>query len=554
MSGMLKLMALLLLLSHAVAQAALTMKTDRLELSEGETFTLSVVGDSDMEPDWSPLERDFEILGRSTSSQMSIINGQVSRSRQWQLTLSPKRTGQLTVPSLQAGQQRSKPLMIDVLKAGASSGKSRDLFIEVEATPRDPFVQAQVIYTVRLLHAVTIREGALSEPKGDNLVVERLGEDRNYTLRRQGRLYQVTERRYALFPQASGNLTLPGVVFQGQVLSGQPGARHDPFNRFFQQPATRPVRLRSNTVPLEVKPRQSSSGNWLPASKVVLTEQWAPASPEFRVGEPVTRSIRLEAHGLTAAQLPALALTPPDGIKQYADQPLLETRSGNDTLIGVREEKLAVVPEREGMLMLPEVKLSWWDTGLSRQRHAILPPQEIEVLPARHSAPSLPPAVAASPLPAPTGGLPAPSGADPWRWLSAFFALAWLLTLGLWWRQRSPSPASGDVANGDDSLKSRYRHLRKACHEGDAAAVKEALLAWARARWPDEAVASLPAMARRLDLPAQTFAQLEAILYANAPQEFDGPTLWCQLDEKLTTGKETAAKSPTGLPELYPPF
>ncbi|MEZ5581408.1 MAG: hypothetical protein R3F37_00205 [Candidatus Competibacteraceae bacterium] len=88
--------------------------------------------------------------------------------------------------------------------------------IEVQAEPADPYVQAQVQYTVRLLFAVPLLDGSLDAPQPANAVVERLGDDVSYETQRNGRRYRVIERRYALFAQRSG-ADDSALEFQGRV-------------------------------------------------------------------------------------------------------------------------------------------------------------------------------------------------------------------------------------------------------------------------------------------------------------------------------------------------
>ncbi|MEI6415423.1 MAG: BatD family protein, partial [Pseudomonadota bacterium] len=265
------LLILLALLGYStlVEAGGLEVHLDRTRVAADETLNLSVIAPSDSQgsPDFSPLTTDFEILDQAESTRMSIINGRASGSREWRLVLAPKRTGQLTIPSLPLGQTRSSPLSLEVLPAaaptGSSSGEAKPLMLEVEADSRPPMVQGLVRYTVRILSRVPLRQAGLSEPKAGDALIERLGEDRHATLRRDGWEYQVTERRYALFPQHSGPLKIESPVLTAQLPGQQtPRGGHsgfgllggqDPFADLFER--TRPVRLQDRLITLEVQPQ-----------------------------------------------------------------------------------------------------------------------------------------------------------------------------------------------------------------------------------------------------------------------------------------------------------
>jgi hypothetical protein len=97
-------------------------------------------------------------------------------------------------------------------------------------------VQQQVPVVVRLYSAVPIRGGELSAPSADGAVLERLGEDSQYRTQRNGRDYQVIERRFSLSPQRSGELRIAPVQFEGELMSTGRAAASDRFGRLFNDP------------------------------------------------------------------------------------------------------------------------------------------------------------------------------------------------------------------------------------------------------------------------------------------------------------------------------
>ncbi len=74
---------------------------------------------------------------------------------------------------------------------------------------------------------------------------------------------------------------------------------------------------------------------------------------EIRVGDPVTRTIRLQAQGLGFEQLPELNLTAPEGAEIYPDKPDTRTRDDGTWLYGERVRKFAFVPTKPGTLTIP---------------------------------------------------------------------------------------------------------------------------------------------------------------------------------------------------------
>lgn len=585
-----------------VLAAGLDASLDRTRIPEGDSLTLQLSAPSDAQGnlDLTPLAQDFDLLNQSQGTQMRIINGHAEGSRQWQLRLAPKRVGSLTVPSLTLGNLVSKPLTLEVLPAAqaAAAGEARPVLVEVEANTLEPLVQGQVLYQVRILARVPLRQASLTDPKAGDALVERLGEDKNYRTQRDGQSYQVIERRYAIFPQRSGALAIEPPLLTAQIPDSG-GRRSSPRDRFGRDPfadldnlfgqdpfanlggglfeSTRQIQLRGQNLTLNVKPQPPGGGSpWLPAESLQLTETWSPEPPQWRVGEPVTRTLAITVQGLSAAQLPDLNPPVPEGIRAYPDQPQAESRSEGDALVAQKVVKIALVPAREGHFTLPEVRLSWWDTQAGQARQAVLPARTLTVAPGAGQAPQPAPAPSAAPavpVPAPVAGAavpPAPvepkpdapaAPADrldsgPWPWVAAGLAGLWLATLLTWWweRRRRGAPAV-DAPASAPGLRQAKRRLELACRAGDPHAARAALLDWGRARWPDAPPRSLEGLGARLGPGAsEELDALNRVLYGQDGTHWQGSPAWTRLAAALVASGDPpgSATQDVGLPPLYP--
>jgi len=583
---------LLILLSAlppaGAAQAArLTAQLDRNRVGEGDTvqLILEMPGQVSERPDTGPLQKDFEVLGVSTGSRVSIVNGHTDSRTTWTISLSPRHTGRLTIPPLQVGGSRSQPLTLEVSKAAIAAGDA-DILIESEVSPESPYVQAQVIYTLRLLYAVNISSGQLSEPKAENALIRKLGKDRNYTTHRHGRRYQVVERRYALFPQASGRLELAAPRFSGEIPDTR-RRRRSPFDSFFGNDPffgrdpfddlltpTRRVRAHGKPTVLQVRPRPDAArgAHWLPAQRLTLKGKWEPDGGQVQAGEPVTLVVDLQAKGLTGGQLPSLAPQKVEGFEVYPDQAERNTDSDDNGVVGSLHQKIAFIPQRSGRLTLPAISLSWWDIGADQQRSVSLPARIIQVAPASNRPASPPPpqthnapaparsprtlpGAAAAPAPGAPPASPWPATAGVWPWISAALASGWLATLLLWWwraRHRSRSrPASPEEPRTPSASAARKQFLT-ACKSGDPGRARQALLAWATAHWPANPPRGLEALADRLDDPRlkTELARLDRVIY-RGERNWDGSWLASRLRHLPTTSGERQEER-QGLPPLYP--
>jgi hypothetical protein len=321
------------------------------------------------------------------------------------------------------------------------------------------------------------------------------------------------------------------------------------------------VAARSQDIRLDVRAQPSAwtGGAWLPAASLLLKDE-GELPTELHVGDPVTRTIRLQAQGLAFEQLPELELKAPEGADLYPDKADTRTRDDGEWLYGERVRKFAFVPQRPGTLVLPGLRVQWWDTANDRMQTSELPAREIRVLPAL-GTPAAAPDAKSSPMEAPRsqGHAPLPeSAASPdWRVLAGVGFGLWLLTLAAWalHARRHPHPdrARAATATPRATGSAQRAAFLGACALGDLAGSERALVAWARAERPQ--IRNAGALAAALDDPAQrdAIAALQRVRYAAAPAQ----GLASQLADAFRAGfawrPPAAAMQASPLPELYPP-
>lgn len=520
------------------AWAAVTASVSSDVVASGETLQLRLKSEGSVDgmPDLDPLKKDFDVLGSSSGSSVQLINGRISAQKQVTVLLSPKRDGKVQIPPLRWGNDTTGAIEITVGGSGETrtqdphaARESSRVFITTSVDQKQPYVQAAVVLTVRLYANQSLYEPSLDLSANSDVLVKQLGEDVSSTEKRDGRHYQVIERKYLLFPQRSGELSLDGPVLDAQVQATDGG---DPFSGMFwrgMMNATRPLRLRGKPIALNVLPRpaNATAANWMPARKVTLKEAWRPETTTIRVGEPLTRHLHLGALGLTSDQLPDLdTLMPvPEGLKVYPDQSSGADNVQGDSVYGSRDQDIALIASRPGRYELPPVRVTWWNTAKNAAQEVSLPARTLEVLPApggvtgsgnaigtagvvlSSSEKSEPP-----PQSTPDGNVQvtvpsAVSDALPWKWISMALALLWLVTLVAWWitwkRSRAPrqkktrgeaSATSGPVVGAN-----AFRAVKRACKSNDAPAARKHLLAWASSVWPTAAPTGLNELARRLE-------------------------------------------------------
>lgn len=518
-------------LSVALSAAEITAKLDRDSIVEGETVTLVIQTDDpkqSLETDLDALQTDFHLIDQRSETQMSIVNGRQSATVRLLLTLEPKRTGKLTIPGLQfRGGDRTSPKLLTVDKAPElAPGEQPPVFIEIEVDPMEGpyYVHAQLSLKVRIFYQQNLTEAAINPPAPAQASV-RLLDEVPYQADRNGERYRVLERRYAIFPERSGDMVIPPLQLTGRLIER-------PADRLWQPSVRgRRVRIESDPMTLEVLPRpaQFQGDVWLPARSIELSQQIADGV-EVRVGEPVTRTVILDAVGLEEHMLEEPPWPEIANARIYPDQPQGISRDDGQWVLGHREFRYAVVPEEAGELVLPEIRLPWWDTVNDRERVAILPEHRVTVLPPELIVPTAtaPPANSLPGVETSEGALPA--GSSLWRTLSLVFAALWLMTLFLWWRKPGAGKAPEEEGQASPAEEQALlRTIKKAAQAGKARQAHMALASWLRHFGPANAHGSLMGFAGAVgdQALADQIRQLDAVAYGqSATTGWKGDAFW----------------------------
>ncbi len=543
------LLAILLSWSLSLpALGAVQATVSSTTVSHGDTVRLELQrdGQSDSQPDLGPLKKDFDILGSGSGANLEIINGHISSTMQMTVLLSPKHDGKIEIPPLQWGSERSAAIEINVGKSSSpeeTKPQSADhVFLSTSLEPQKPYVQAAAVLTVRLYADQPLYQATLDFPVASDVIVKPFGQDKASNETRNGRSYQVIERKYLLFAQKSGKISLEGPVLDAEIADVD---GNDPFNNMFgslgaMMNPTRHLHLRTNPIQLDVLPRPENLNPWLPAQGVTLDETWGNKAA-IHAGEPLERHIHLAALGLTGEQLPdpATLLNLPDGIKAYPDQASISDTTKGNTVLGGRDQNIALIAKSAGRYVLPALKLSWWDTLHNRRLEATLPEETLNILPALQSHAN--PAVHEA-MPAATIKPGKKISVFHWQVLGLLFSaiLAW------WYFGRRKEKVEHDERPIHQGKA--YKAFQEACLANDPHQARRHLLDWASAIWPENPPAGLNALSRRMDDEklASALRELDRACYANQA--------WLGLDlVHLPKGgplRKQEGKT-SALPELY---
>lgn len=540
--------------AYSSAGAEILARVDRDPVEQNESFTLEIVVNStgDPAPDFSALETDFFVGQTSQLSNTRIVNGAISRSMTWTVALRARRAGTITIPAIIVGNQQSNPVTIRILEPSNKPPGEADVFITSELDFSETYVQAQVLYTIKIYRAVATRQPALREPvfSGAEALVETVNDERSYEAILNGRAYNVSEVTYAVFPQESGEVQISPARFEARVLrDGRITGR----KVFESEPQTITV----NPVP--PPPADYPNATWLPARDLRLSEVWSRDPGELRVGEPISRHITVSALGQLETQIPVIEAPLADGVRIYPDKPSLQRIMESGGIRGERTDRYAMIGITAGEVTLPGLDLPWWDIDAGAWRVASLPAVSINVLPDQDLIIVEPPQETAVEMIEVDDDAEAALivAAVPWKLIAETLAAVLALTWLSWWWSSHPRREAREPPPVP-LHKQQARHLkaaRKAALAGDARGVRQALLDWGRLQWPDNPPRSVGRLAEVVSAPlSEELQKLSGISYGPGGGDWNGEALAKALRSFAIVEKSAASKQADLLPPLLPKF
>ncbi len=574
------------------AFATVNAAVDQRDIEMGDTIKLTISG-SNMEknavPDLSEVIDNFDLRSSSQTQSVTMINGKMTNEIVWIFTLLPKHGGNVVIPAINVGNERSQPLTIHVKGSENTSTTTADdtrdtttavatrpdVFVKAELSPANPYVQSQALYKIRLFYNRQLANPQLAEPTASGIDFVRLGQSKTYQKEINNQPYQVVELNYAAFPKRSGTLNIPGPMFMGSILT-------DNVNNFMTPNTVKPVKVMANSLQMQVQaiPASVSAKKWLPAAEVKLTESWSADPSKFKVGVPITRTVKITAKGVDEKQLPQLLPTDVTGFQVYPDKPEVSADTDGKSVFATRIEKSAYMPTQDGIAEIPAVTVHWWNTQTNKEQTATIPASTINIAAGEGASTNTPITLAA---PAVTTKIDAPSKAattntEPltWRsrlitwiennrWFDAVIICPWILLLisfAYFW-QRDKKQVRHAYGNSTqemeqivkkESLRQARQRVEVAIKAHDPQQFAAALINLACCCWDDTTILSLSDVAAkcRTEKAKQAIQELDKLRYSYTSGLWQAEQTWKIIENEFMANSRNSGIQKEGLPELYP--
>ncbi len=380
-----------------------SVSSKQVYLSESFSLNLTLKDTSPKgAPAVSALKKYFLIQSQQHSSNTTIVNGKVSSSITWKLSLTPKIDGAVQIPPITVdtaeGLLSTQPIALNIIKGYApkSNVDSVGLSVIAKVSNASPYKNEPLIYTVFLTSNTSLYNVQTQKVQLEDAIVELLKEPKLEEKMIGGVWLNVIEFTYLITPLKTGSLTIPPIAIQGAI----PQKRKGQFSSFFNDDVdpfaflqgferVKPFTMMTEEIQLDVQPAISEVSPWLPAKALTLEEQW-PSDQTLRVGEPFSRGFLIEAEGLKASQLPHLGdlQSQSSTFKVYADKPDEQEKVLQGIIHSMRKEQYTLIPQQAGAWVLPEISISWWDSAKKEKRTSTIPERTVQILPALETATS----------------------------------------------------------------------------------------------------------------------------------------------------------------------
>lgn len=358
--------SLFILSPNAFSAPTFTATVDKTSISIEEqiTLTLNLVDEKISNIDLYSL-KDFDAQFRNNSSEIQIINGDFKSTESFVYVLTPKRAGNLLIEPITIninGQDYStQPINITVTNVQKSNSATNNsiAFITAELSDYTPYLSQQIIYTFRYYRRVETNHTNVEYPEFNDFWVENLGKEEAYETIINGQKYIVNQIKKSLFPTKIGKITISPTKAVTEIVMPSD-------DNFFgmMHSSTETKRLSSNPLVINVKPlpirNKPSNYNNLVGKNLQLLSSMT--TLKANVGDSVTLKLTIKGNG-NIGDVGSIDIPIDKNIKIYKNKPIQKKYLANGVLFTEKNFEIAIVPLKRGKIIIPSVKVPYFDTA-----------------------------------------------------------------------------------------------------------------------------------------------------------------------------------------------
>jgi hypothetical protein len=224
-------------------------------------------------------------------------------------------------------------------------------------TAAEVYVNQTLVLTLEVTSGGNLKTVDPLLPASDGLVFRKVGSWQAQGRTRDGKREIVNRLSYLVTPVRADRFALNDIGAKGETAGGQP----------FSVRSATPLHL-------SVKPSEPGVQPWLPLAALDVTARLTNDDGADPAG-PVTLVIEQQAVGATGAQLPSIEPQLRQGVyRLYLEDSQQSGQVDADGRVsGTRVDTFTLIPHENRELLIPTVRIRWWNTTNGAAETAILP-------------------------------------------------------------------------------------------------------------------------------------------------------------------------------------
>lgn len=371
------------LLGLSQAEFKVKVNRDRVPLNRTLQITYTVKNGEKVSGFNAPNFNPFKSRGPSTSTQMQIINGSMSKSESYSYTLSPTKIGSFTIPpaSIQVNGKtlKTESVTIQVVNkiaqddpdasnrnGGISDAEiAENIFVRVIPNKSEVYKGEQLTLTYKLYTRLNTRNiNYANTPQYNGFLQNELeisgSENQVKVDVYNGKEYRTQVfKKVALFPTQAGTLDIPPISFKADVLLRE----QDSFfgrNSFFTRTRAYPFEFNSNGLKIKSKelpppPRGYTGGVG------DLKYQVKYDKTQVKTDDAITLKIDISGVGnISLINVPELVF--PSSFEVYDPEIKERVNKKGNRISGSKSYKYLIIPRGGGEFQMPDIFLSHFDS------------------------------------------------------------------------------------------------------------------------------------------------------------------------------------------------
>jgi len=371
------------------------VSSQRVTLGSAIQFTITIHGNSNIEPIQLPPIDGFEVRYLGPSTRVSYVNGQQSSSKSLIYSLLPLREGKFQIPAFSvtiSGKVHTmQPIPLEVVASTGGAGSitgdqvtslKEKLFVVLKVPKEEVYLNESLpIKILIFVSGLSVRDIQYPDLNTIGFSIGEYGKPQQYQQIVNGMRFNIVEFNTKVYPSRVGNLQLGPVKIGCNLIIPSSGGSSrlgrnnifddDFFNSFFNRHEKRPVVLESAGVDINVLPlpQEGKPNNFSGAvGQYNFNVSFGPDN--VKEGDPITMRMTILGKGnLSAIQMPALSLT--DNFKIY-DPQIFEKDN-------IKKSEQVIIPQSEDITEIPVIQFSYFDPQLKIYRTITKGPFPIHV-------------------------------------------------------------------------------------------------------------------------------------------------------------------------------